>query len=242
MILPSRIARRVLTGTKTTHRYPVRKQEVVRQGKPQEEESRCVYTTGHLHVVKSWKWVGTGEHDEKTGEELMRRTAPKVLCHVRVTGIHRGQLKEMSEADARAEGYDSLEDFRSEWWTRYGWGHNTAGKEVWVVEFVVDEDVPRLLAVDGRGAYTHSDHSALKGEPEAVSDAWLEKFGEEGARNLSAHRSHQEKLRHDLTDAQRLEETLLKAKAEGVDVSSDLRVIRKRLDAIDRKLRGRRAP
>jgi len=52
---------------------------------------------------------------------------------IRVTGLHKERLGDISDEDIKKEGYNSLEEFKQAWECIYGsWNPE---QEVWVVEF-----------------------------------------------------------------------------------------------------------
>lgn len=57
------------------------------------------------------------------------------FAHVRVTNVRRQRLGEMTQEDAVAEGFASVDEFKKEFQSVYGgWDDAT---EVWVIEFEV---------------------------------------------------------------------------------------------------------
>lgn len=117
-----------------------------------------------------------------------------------------------------------------------------ARRYVWVLTFVLESEVrPRFLSV-GLG-YTGSVANALPGEPPAV-DAWTQQRITERAGMTSGQWLAHEQARRDseleeMSLGQRFDALIAEANAAGVSVSSDLRLIEKRLNAVRAKLRER---
>ncbi len=63
----------------------------------------------------------------------------KAVAHMTLTGIREEAVQEISEADARAEGYKSQEEFLAAWRTIHG-AKADMQQRVWVLEFRLLED------------------------------------------------------------------------------------------------------
>jgi len=113
-----------------------------------------------------------------TGQSLtvVRKQGAPEVCRIKLTGVWRQSLEEVTPTHAQLEGFGTLGEFLGWWRERYG---GTPGSRVWVLDFLVDNDhVPRLLASERRGdsrGYTASVYNALPDEPEAVPESWQER-------------------------------------------------------------------
>ncbi|MBC7092689.1 ASCH domain-containing protein [Candidatus Bipolaricaulota bacterium] len=92
----------------------------------------------HAELILSGRKTQTrrlGRKRWKTGSihqcRLSRRAEPFAL--VRITGVRRERLGDISEEDARREGYGSAEEYRKAFERIYGFWDPEA--EVWVVDF-----------------------------------------------------------------------------------------------------------
>ena len=63
---------------------------------------------------------------------MWRYTKDGVFCKARITKVQRGKLGEVDEAEARKEGFDSLQSFKDYFGKRWN-----PKKSVWVIRFEV---------------------------------------------------------------------------------------------------------
>jgi hypothetical protein len=177
------------------------------------------------------------------------RTDGPEVCRVRVLTAEPGMLHEVTDDEARAEGFRSSFHLFDAWWERYreGPGHRNEGHwpeqfvevPVWVITLGLHrEHTPRLLHRDSSRGYTRNPHLAMTDEPEAVGQEWLEGFALDANGGESARRRRQ--ARAEEAERRSIEQRLARATAEarlrGVDVSKDLRVIQMRVQAIETRL------
>ncbi len=101
-------------------------------------------------------------------------------------------------------------------------------------------DHPNLLDHDVDHGYTSSPHLAMRGEPEAIrgDDQTRESLKARLHDNLRRRRDVERKL---TAEREQLEQQLGSlrdiARTQDIDVDSDLRVVKRRLDAIECKIR-----
>lgn len=211
MILDRDLVRRIMRGQKREHRFPV-----VRT-RAHAAPRRSGYTTGNLYPV------------QYVTEEGERPTA----LYVEVTAVDREPVAAMDDAAAVRTGFDSLEEFK-ETWPRKRWDG-----EMWVVRFQVAQERPRFLAaLAGRAPasdYTSSPSRSLDPDAEVVDDATLKRYAEENRKRFRADLEAERERRKELPLSEQLARTLEDAKLRGADVSGDLRVIQRRIDAMKRK-------
>ena len=287
MTFPPELVRKVLAGQKTEARVPVRRGGF--------GERCCPYRVGHDYPVQ-------------------RDAAGEAEARILVHAIDLAKLRDVTDADARAEGFRTRADFFTHWRRLYlrgaaaarrdllvrlaaanhpvpkgalhpglpesvlrtrlralhdlglagladdGWIITIAGRkrladplsdidldqEVWVVRFELDRRrllVPATSRRRGVGDYTNDPREAMPDEPEAVDPAELGRYADE-ARNRDAQRRRDQDARvleaeHRLL-TRRVESYERLARDRGVDVRSELRVVKARLEAIDRKIRQQR--
>lgn len=212
MILDREQIRRIVRGQKNEHRLPL----IRRRGNGWIK--RPGYVPGELYPV------------QYQDEEGKRPTA----LHIRVVAVGASTVASMDEAAARRCGYESLEDFEDAWpraWRPDG--------EMWVIRFEIAQERPRFLAaLAGRAPnsdYTGSASRALDPDAEAVDDATLGRYAEENRRRFKRDLEAERERRAGLPVSEQLAAVLEDAKRTGRDVSGDLRVIRRRIEAMKRK-------
>lgn len=191
------------------------------------------------------------EKDQWSDKITERR---ETLCHIKITAVAEADASTYTDAEARREGFRSAEEF-FDWW-RGEHGHRPrfthrgdvchVETPVWVCLFVLDRqrflaDIPtqgnqRGVPADPRG-YAHSPGAAMADEPEAVDDETLAEFARDAKqRDRDRVVGQWEQQRADL-EAQLHELRALDPER----TASDVRVIKRRLDAIDKKLRQQAA-
>lgn len=84
-------------------------------------------------------------------------------------------------------------------------------------------------------AYTSSYASSVDEGGEAVDEQTQERFSHEARERFRADLETERERRKQLKVSEQLEQVLEDAKERGVDVSGDLRVVRKRIEAMQRK-------
>jgi hypothetical protein len=180
--------------------------------------------------------------------------------HVLVRSVRRQQLRDLTFADARAEGFRTRADFAHRYmrrWSGYRDHHRPDSDDylldlfnewhgddvVWAIAFEVI-DAPLLLAPAAHPhgsvlGYTTRASDALPHEPESIDPArlhpnWTERaqaFATAAARDADATR---------LTGVdhpdEKLRELQRMALERGIDITDDLRVIEQRKAAIQRRL------
>lgn len=109
----------------------------------------------------------------------------------------------------------------------------------WTVVFALDTThEPRLLHEDPAQGYTHLPQRAATGEPEAVP-AWdLERQGPAARQRHSALVGliEQEERERLVTLEERLERVMKKAKAQGIDIRDEQRVLEQRIYRLEQKV------
>lgn len=218
MIFKPQLVRLILAGRKTQTR---------RRVKPGELE--CRYRPGHSYAVQP----GRGKAE---------------VARIYILSVQAAMLHEISEDDARAEGFTASGEktarraFLDYWWELYREGPGHEGDPwypveipVWAITFRLEqEERPRFLRP--KSGYTSNPNEALPDEPEALDARTLNAMARANARDLAEHyRETIERCRR-LALADRLAELQSEAQRVGIDVSGDLRLIEKRVESIERKL------
>lgn len=174
----------------------------------------------------------------KVGKVYPVQHEPKVeaMCRVRVVECTREQLGEIDPKGAWNEGFKTRDAFFA--WFEARFGSAERDRPVFVVRFaLVNVDPPRLMARQNGlltpEQYVSSAAGALPHEPEAVPRADQDRFsmeaGQAGVANVSAAAAFR---REEWSLSQRL------ARVESmahVDNSSHLRVVKKRIEEMERR-------
>ena len=154
------------------------------------------------------------------------------VCSVTVERVAVEELGQITPKGAWREGFKTRDQFFSWFESRYGCADQDL--LVYVIAFVVVRAEPRrLLHRQSSKGYTTQTTQALPGEPEAVPRSYqdeLSRQAQEQSTRMASERAQERRERWSL--AQRLQ------RLEGlrhVDHSGDMRVIRKRIEAMERK-------
>lgn len=201
---------------------------------PRALEHECPYDVGHSYAAQRHR-----------GEEESER--------IRVTAVREQLLHELTEEEARLEGFNSRADFMAAWWDKYRGGCGPGPPTmpwievpVWVVEIEPDrEHRPRLMSssliAGKRGPYTNNPREALDTEAGEAIDPETQKRFTEDAR---AKEQRERERRRAENELRRLSERLADledAAAQGKDVARDLGRIRQGIEVAEKKLRRREA-
>ncbi len=163
------------------------------------------------------------------------------MCRILVTGVTATTLDQITGVQSLLAGFRDLAELYDDWRERFNDGP-LSEPPVWIVAFELDRShVVHLLAAS-RGdehGYTENPHNAMDQEPEAVPAAVQREFTKEAGvvdleRKRTGHAARREAY------ASLLQRLHAEALGKGTDVTADIRVIERRLAAIDRKL-GRAA-
>lgn len=166
------------------------------------------------------------------------RARGPLVTRARVVAVRRVTLDELTEEDARAQGYEDLETLYGLWRDKYRDGPLTR-PPVWVVELRVDvEERARFLRP--RSGYTNDPREAIPDEPEALSAADLERYSQEAVGRLNGRWRAVDRERRRLELHDRYAVLREEARMRGVNISQHERVIARRLDAIEDQLRAAR--
>lgn len=231
MIFSPALARKVLVGSKTETRRPVR------------EGKTCRYRVGHTYAVQP----GRGRAEEG---------------RILVTGVYEQRLGDIAFVNARAEGFRTTADFKAEWMRLYdkAWvaAHGAedldladetvaqrfedrhADTRVWVIQFMLPIDQIRLLADrHAKADYVDTPARAMPDEPEAVDEQTQERISKDARLRKAQQNSIDYAAREAelglLTLGQRLDRVVASMRADRQAASSDVRVIEKRVQSIERK-------
>jgi hypothetical protein len=159
-----------------------------------------------------------------------------IRCHTDVVlvgkhdtkGISTPTINALVRRELVAEGRDKR--------ARRTWKPSTIGL------VLISTEEPRFLAAQSQKGYTTNPALAMFGEPEAVDDATL---GEFAVSNNGRHKAIKAGADQALFAEQRtLEDRLATLKRvafeRGIDTRSELRIVERGLDALERKIRAQR--
>jgi hypothetical protein len=138
----------------------------------------------------------------------------------------------------KALGFDDVESVVDAFCADHG---GLPEQSVWLIEFKMARDLPRLLAWphSGKGGhddYVHSGHDTLVAEPEGVDAVTLNHFAVKNRdrfEDLNSGRLAEAEAR---MLSLKLKELRKRAARTGVNVTLEVAVIRHQLDQIERKL------
>jgi hypothetical protein len=229
VIFGAALARKALTGAKTQTRRPVRAGKL------------CRYRIHHTYSVQP----GAGKPE-----------AGRIL----VTAVRQQRLGDITLREAHAEGFRTTDDFKAAWveihdarWIsaeglparltvevleRFAARH--ADTPVWVVEFCLPVDPVRLLADrNARADYVDHHARAMADEPEAVDEDTQRRItrdaGLRDAQQRAVTSAEREAELGLLTLGERLDRAIASMVADRQSASSDVRVVEKRVRALERK-------
>jgi hypothetical protein len=203
-----------------------------------------------MHVGAMWRGR-RGEivplRDSQHGEALGR---------AHIVSVGRQHLTDLTAADARAEGYRTVEQFRCGWVRTHDGDWMRRRESVVVDELRPDELLDRfrerhehlavwviglrfcgeprfLVPAVGRGKDTDDYTSASDplGAGECVDAVTLDAMAERNRRRFESRRA---RIRQDAA-AERFERARLQAVAQGVDVSSQVRAVERMAAALERR-------
>lgn len=191
-------------------------------------------TTTNIQGFRLGHSYGIQAHSKQDGGPP--KISPEV-CRVRVVGLIRCRLDQVTNEVSAAAGFEKLEDLYRYWQERYKEGPLDFARCM-VVLFELDHTEQGLFLRPGpRGGYTTSPQQAMRDEPEAVPLEWLD--GEAArARQGNAERAMQAEAEHKARPLwERLQIALQRAERGGVDVHRGLAAIERRVDSIEAKLK-----
>lgn len=191
------------------------------------------WAEGELHkveVIRTVSWLDKERQSDDDGERQV------LLGFIRILDVEQRQLADLTEDDAAAAGWSSL-DRMMEWWReKHGTGPLDPEARCWTVTFELsDEHIPRLLHQDSSHGYTHDPRLALADEPEAVDAEAQAKITENAGTIFSVTHADEQRKRDARSLSARLKEETARAQREGVDIDENVQRIRAELDEIRRK-------
>lgn len=165
---------------------------------------------------------------------VQRSIKEEAVCRVKIVGFSLELLGDITPEGAWREGFKRLDQFFA-WFEAY-YGDADRGREVYVPRFALDNSeqlrlLPKAVVKSGSAQYATSTTAALPGEPEAVDRHTQDRF--------TADAQHQDLASASVRAAERRERWSLGQRlarleaASHVDHSGDLRVIRKRIEAME---------
>lgn len=232
MIFTRSRARAILRGAKTEIRL-----------KRQPDQERPYFKVGGSYVIQ----FEIDRYDEHAGEV---RTQRETLGHFLVSEIREQNLQDVTDADARAEGYDSAEDFFTMWRQKYGEGPLYMDPiPMWVLTVSADpEEKALFLAKGSTSNYTQDPRQALgaksgKGgvelrdvEPQVLDPVTLAEYAEKGRQRFNDTHKQEVTRRKHQSVVQRLRAATIAAERKGIDAGPEIESLEKQLDKLERKL------
>lgn len=248
MIFGPEMRRQILAGRKTVTRRPVQEPRLVRRA------------NGTTYWTRPF-----GEHMAGHVVPLQPGRGEVAVAHLLITSIAAAFVGDITYLDARAEGFRTTDAFKAYWvglydktWVareerdleqlvaRFEARH--AAARVWVVAFELTSAPLRYMSAKppdpGRGAGDYVTSPARALEPvEVVGDDLLERFAQSAREDHAARQAGaDDELFAERRSLEERARVLLKAAAErGVDTRDDRRVIERRLDAIEKRIRAQAA-
>lgn len=150
-------------------------------------------------------------------------------CRIVVLHVRAGQLGDVTEADARAEGFQSRRELLAVW------GVDEIADElrpvnVWVMRFRLDPTHrARLLSArviaGHQGDYTENPHRAMQDEPESVDPLTLQAFTDEARARDRARREGRIIEIDEMPFSQQVETCIAEARRRHIDIRSELRAM-----------------
>lgn len=158
------------------------------------------------------------------------RTETFRACRIQIMVVVEADNADASEADARAEGYASLEELHAA---------HPLEQRSWVIRFGVIHDEVRLLTRDiipgKQGPYTDV-HANAMDELEAVDDDYLDLFAKRARDREYERQQERRRALGELSFDEELDILTREARERHIDIRDELRAIRRWADHTARKL------
>lgn len=234
MILPANSITKILKGQKTMWRTPI-------------TEPRWATRNNGTRYL-------TTPFTPTIGQTLPVKPGPRTdpTLHITITHARREPLGAITYTDARHEGHRTRDEFKIAWvrdhdrtWTNQNphadnddylvrFDHRHAERMVWAITFTPNHDVDQYMArpTANSGDYTRNPRRAIDDIP-TVDKAWTDKFAKQAAADNAARQAHHRAQTEKLPLYERLRR--LEQAGDHIDRSSELRVIRKRIAALEAK-------
>jgi hypothetical protein len=161
----------------------------------------------------------------------------ETVAHIMVTAIRLQLLQDVSEADAKAEGYRTRARFLEAFTQEYG--QLKSGRQVWVVEFELVEGPARLLTrpIPGkRGDYSSGGDYVIDAG-EAPPETWRDPGRNQARQRHQEVRRDEERRRAGSSIVQQIRSEVVAADRAGVDIAAELAEIHRQVEGIRRKRR-----
>lgn len=149
------------------------------------------------------------------------------------TEIRSELLHEADDEQARRELFKNRDDLFEFWRATYKTGP-LVEVPTWILTVEFDRaDRSEFMARDSSHGYTGDHRHALEPDAEVVPAVWRERFAEDGLVFGELRRLKAREELQGLTLEERLHRAQLQAKAKGRDISRHLRVIERRIQAVE---------
>lgn len=220
--------RAILRGDKTTHRIPSHKTC------PQPGDLTPLH---YHHALKD------SDGTAQIGQDGRQQYTYSTGVQLRVLDVYAERLEDITDESAQAEGFANFGEFLDYWEDKYGpLTDRRMSSLVWVIRFKPEgQDAYHFLSQDG--GYTTSTHRAVPEEPEAIDPDTIKDLPAslEARQRWHLDQARKEAQASRLSIAQRVAYEIEAAKAAGIDIRDDMRVIQRRLDAIANRRLNRAA-
>lgn len=179
------------------------------------------------------------------------------VTRIKVRAVREALLHELTDDDARAEGFADVDELFHGFYEQHGMGPGYDRQHpswpfaivpVWVITFELDlEAPPRLLgrrartvgpaaSPDAARGYVTNHRDELEDAGEAVPEAFQDQLSAEAQGRLAKLRAEERDREETQRITARLRQAKARARAAGVDVSAQVREIEKQLKSIEANL------
>lgn len=230
MIFDAAFRRMIASGKKRRHTVP-------------RESERPPYQLGQVVPAQTLKMVPASSGRHSLGVQRANRRERQVTTFERlhICATMPSFLHEITDDDARAEGYPDLQALLDGWWERRHEGPGLPGDPwypveipVWVVCFELEPVPPAQHLADtrrGKGDYTTGEGigGGIVVETDLLDPQWRERAAQRFSEAQDAKRRSKKA-------AEQLRSSVARATSAGIDCKAEIAIIEQGVEQIRRKL------